>query len=712
MCDSFLFSFGFFFQGCPKRTRIIRPFSRGGVFLQKAFLFFFFTFAGQTDLYATKPWPQNGETHTSEALSETEDDPFENTSTVRPVPYQVLLEIKDHNGKAEFVKEFFLQSELLRNKKNGAVSLEQLKEVTKNDKQLLIALCEKAGYFDAHVSYRIQLDAKKGFLVTFRIKLNRLYTIKKIIIQGHNCKTYFSFLQKYIKPGEPFHFSTISLAKEGLINAIRAEGSIFSQVSAPLLDLDRESQSVTVTFPCEKSDHAYVSSVRTTGNQKVPSSFILNRVVQPHTPLFPFHLANSRQDLLETGLFSEVEILAVPDFESKGPQLSPSSALPKNWKKALIIADVVEAPPRMLGIGAYFSLSEGFLVSGTWQNKNFCNKADHLGAVVRMGTKERSATAFWGLSDVFARYQTLHSELSLKNIATKAYQGNKFCLGIGWLQNGYIKKTKASFSLSPAWEYGQLERKNKYKQGFVSLGTEVTLNMTNHRLYPTSGSIFSVGFYPYFGKFSKVKELSQATPPIRQNQQIVTNTEEASLLSEDDFSPKAHVLTQFKGSFRGYLPLSSQMDTPENSTVLAMFSSFGTTFQDQAYLPLDKRFYGGGRSSIRSYGHQMCSNLDENDRPMGSASFFEICVEPRLRLSKNIGAVAFLELSCSSASKMPTFSENDCFLWGGGLGVRYFTSFGPIRIDIAFPFKRRLNQKTNQKIDKPFQIYISVGHSF
>jgi translocation and assembly module TamA len=44
--------------------------------------------------------------------------------------------------------------------------------------------------------------------------------------------------------------------------------------------------------------------------------------------------------------------------------------------------------------------------------------------------------------------------------------------------------------------------------------------------------------------------------------------------------------------------------------------------------------------------------------------------------------------------------------WGCGLGLRYYTGFGPLRMDVAFPLDKREN------IDDSFQLYISIGQAF
>jgi translocation and assembly module TamA len=44
--------------------------------------------------------------------------------------------------------------------------------------------------------------------------------------------------------------------------------------------------------------------------------------------------------------------------------------------------------------------------------------------------------------------------------------------------------------------------------------------------------------------------------------------------------------------------------------------------------------------------------------------------------------------------------------WGTGVGLRYYTPIGPIRLDVAFPLNPR------QSIDDSFQLYVSIGQAF
>ena len=45
------------------------------------------------------------------------------------------------------------------------------------------------------------------------------------------------------------------------------------------------------------------------------------------------------------------------------------------------------------------------------------------------------------------------------------------------------------------------------------------------------------------------------------------------------------------------------------------------------------------------------------------------------------------------------------FQWGAGLGLRYYTPIGPIRLDVAIPLDKKED-------DRGWQLYISIGQAF
>jgi translocation and assembly module TamA len=65
--------------------------------------------------------------------------------------------------------------------------------------------------------------------------------------------------------------------------------------------------------------------------------------------------------------------------------------------------------------------------------------------------------------------------------------------------------------------------------------------------------------------------------------------------------------------------------------------------------------------------------------------------------------VLFVDGGNAYADPSPDFSD---LFWGAGVGVRYFTSFAPLRLDLAFPLDRR------EGLDDGLQVYVSLGQAF
>jgi translocation and assembly module TamA len=120
-------------------------------------------------------------------------------------------------------------------------------------------------------------------------------------------------------------------------------------------------------------------------------------------------------------------------------------------------------------------------------------------------------------------------------------------------------------------------------------------------------------------------------------------------------------------------------------------------------VPANRRFYSGGGGSVRGYEARSIGPRATNGDPLGGVSVWEIGIETRIRLTEDIGIVPFLDAGQIGRESTPPFSEEPLF--AAGLGLRYYTSFGPIRLDVAFPLNGR-------KGDDDFQFYVSIGQAF
>lgn len=120
-------------------------------------------------------------------------------------------------------------------------------------------------------------------------------------------------------------------------------------------------------------------------------------------------------------------------------------------------------------------------------------------------------------------------------------------------------------------------------------------------------------------------------------------------------------------------------------------------------LPASRRFYAGGGGSIRGFESRSVGPLAPNGDPLGGTSVWEASFETRIRVSDSFGIVPFIDLGNVGRDPWPPFGEMPRI--GAGLGFRYYTGIGPIRLDVAVPLNPR-------RTDNAFEIYLSIGQAF
>ena len=73
------------------------------------------------------------------------------------------------------------------------------------------------------------------------------------------------------------------------------------------------------------------------------------------------------------------------------------------------------------------------------------------------------------------------------------------------------------------------------------------------------------------------------------------------------------------------------------------------------------------------------------------------------RSTDTIGIVPFFDAGTAFEGSVPDFKQR--LQMAAGLGLRYYTAIGPIRVDVAAPLNPR-------KGDKPVALYVSIGQAF
>ncbi|QYU69801.1 BamA/TamA family outer membrane protein [Leptolyngbya sp. 15MV] len=140
--------------------------------------------------------------------------------------------------------------------------------------------------------------------------------------------------------------------------------------------------------------------------------------------------------------------------------------------------------------------------------------------------------------------------------------------------------------------------------------------------------------------------------------------------------------------------------------VMAARARFGSIpGADLASIAPSRRFYAGGGGSVRGYGFQAIGPRDALDLPTGGRSLVEFALEARVRTGFFDGGLSVVPFVDAGSVGVDTIPDFDTIRFGAGLGVRYATGFGPLRVDVATP----LNPGPN---DSPIAVYVSLGQAF
>ena len=119
--------------------------------------------------------------------------------------------------------------------------------------------------------------------------------------------------------------------------------------------------------------------------------------------------------------------------------------------------------------------------------------------------------------------------------------------------------------------------------------------------------------------------------------------------------------------------------------------------------PAIYRFYSGGGGTVRGQDYESLGLELDDGRRTGGRSFFGASVEARTTITEAIEFVAFYDYGYIGAESFPKFSGNSHS--GAGVGLRYLTAIGPLRVDIATPVSGDADASS-------YYLYIGIGQAF
>ncbi|WP_074381171.1 autotransporter assembly complex protein TamA [Bartonella doshiae] len=206
----------------------------------------------------------------------------------------------------------------------------------------------------------------------------------------------------------------------------------------------------------------------------------------------------------------------------------------------------------------------------------------------------------------------------------------------------------------------------------------------------------------YFGKrnFTTVGFPSNLTYDSRDNKFNATKGLYGEVIFEPFYEMRfSNFVTKMTMEGRSYWVLDEK-----DRFVFAARAKLGTIVgSNTAEVPSDTLFFSGGGGSVRGYAYRNIGIKTENNAVVGGRALIEGSAELRFSLNDKMGLVGFIDGGLIGEKAVVDFAQK--IKWGAGIGGRYMTGFGPLRIDLAFPFRR-------EKDDPRVGFYVGIGQAF
>ena len=529
------------------------------------------------------------------------------------------------------------------------------------------------GYYDGHATIRIDgmaledpalpdaLTAKPAgsdAAVTVTVERGALFHLRRITVDGPISDADRATLG--IASGDPAVAAKVLAAQGNLLNALQANGHALAKVSTPDAVETPDQQVLDITFHADPGPRVDIGAIDVTGLKVTNDSYVRRRLLVRSGELYnPAEIEKARQDLSASGVFASVNA-SIPDH------LAPDGTIPLTFA-------VTERPRHAVSFSVAYSTDTGPTAGATYIYRNVFGNAETLtfgAAITQAETGAEIKGPGYNFNVTFTQPDWLQRDQSLSYNA--AYLKENL---YAYSRKAELGSVSFSRKLSDQWSAsagltGVQERVTQegVTQDYSLVG--VPLGLT----YDSTGP--DGLFNPTHGIKAKL---------------VVTPTE--------PFGGGSSFFTLIQVSGSTYINLAPT----EGRSVLALRGLVGTaqgasTFQ----IPPDQRFYAGGSATVRGYRYQSVGPLFPSQRPTGGTSVTAATVEFRQRFGESFGAVAFVDAGQVGTTSAPFTGT---LFTGVGVGARYYTSIGPIRLDIAVPLNKR-------RKDEILEAYIGLGQAF
>ncbi|HQT00145.1 MAG: outer membrane protein assembly factor BamA [Hydrogenophilales bacterium 16-64-46] len=516
------------------------------------------------------------------------------------------------------------------------------------------------GYLEFNVeSTQVTISPdKQGIYITVNVSEGPQYTVTDVKLAGQMLVPEEE-LKKLItlKPGDIFQRDRLTETTKKISERLGNDGYAFANVNA-VPELEKDKHTVAFTLFVDPGRRVYVNRVNVSGNTKTRDEVVRREVRQMEGAYYDAEKINlSRDRLNRLGYFNEVNI-ETPPVQGTTDQVD-------------VNVSVAEKSTGNIQLGAGFSSSEGFVLSGSVSQSNVFGTGNRLSAQINSGSVNTVyalsfTNPYYTIDGISLGYDLFRRDVDATELDSVGdYETSTYGAGV-------------RFGL-PVNE-----------RDFISLGltyeqTSVTTTADSPQQY--------IDFVNEFGNDNDTVRVDTAWSRDTRNSFLFPTKGLMQRLSAEVGTPL--------GSLQYYkLTLQHQQYFPLGRNFTLMLNGeagVGGGLSGKP-LPFFKNFYAGGNSSIRGFESGTLGPKDANGdalggdkRVVGNAElFFPL---PGLKDDQSLRMSAFLDAGA-------TFGPNDQFgdfkefaikdlRYSTGLAVLWVSPLGPLKFSLAQPLTKK-----------------------
>ncbi len=519
---------------------------------------------------------------------------------------------------------------------------------------------ESEGYFQAEVEPFA--DGQNVFFRGVRVTAGPLfvYGSRDIAYQGEapdpTTQAELETLLAPLDDGAPARAQPVIETGDALVARLRSAG--YPDAAAAPVDAlaDAKAGTIELEFRLRPGLRASFGGLSVAGLDATKEEFIAElRPWKNGDRVTPARMDEFRGRLAETGLFKTTAVRL-----GEAGETSASGEAPRD-----VVVEVTERERQTIALGASVSTSDGYGLDAQWQLRNWSGWGDSITVTGLLATLERRLGTTYRLPHIGKYGRILSIGAEVEDFETDAFDQTGGNIS-ATLEEQLSRRVRASVGV---------------EAGFASIQDlqAQILGASRRDIYIVSAT----GTAEYVG----VRDILDPTNGIRARIAI----EPGVTWGDTNIG-----FTRLSGEASFY------SDFGTDTIVGAVRGRIGTIAGANG-APPDRLFFAGGGGSVRGYEYQALSPRDPiTNLPTGGRSLIETSAEIRYRASDTLGYVAFLDAGAAGLNVEPPI---DAMRFGAGVGLRYYTAFGPLRADIAVP----LNKEDG---DADLQLYISIGQAF